>query len=100
MKRRDRWRDAGLPGTDTRASRVFKLLRAACFLYKERNYYQLHPAVQEEGTREEEGEKHTSTVSLPGHFGDPQGDEVFVMELRVLECHRRFVQRLRQLVFD
>jgi hypothetical protein len=103
-------RDAGLPGTDTRASRIFKLLLQTCFLFKERNYYHdpscgyahgnfyvLHPEVQEEGTGGGGKEEEVSTISLPGHFGAPQGVEVLVLELRVLECHRRFAQRLRQL---
>jgi hypothetical protein len=102
--------DAGLPGTDTRACRMFKLLIAAGFMHKERNYYHdascgyahgnfyvLHPAVRPGEDAEEEGEGEVSTVSLPGHFGAPDGDEVFRLELRVLECHRRFARRLRQL---
>jgi hypothetical protein len=101
-------REAGIPGTNTRASRVFKLLDRAGFMslrhkyyhdemrgYSHGNFYVLDPGVTEPGP-EEEGEKEVSIISLPGRFECLDDHGLLVLELRCLQCDWRFGNRLRQ----
>jgi hypothetical protein len=101
--------EAGIPATNTRAARVFRLLARAGFMAKRFNYYHdpacgyahgnffvLDAGLCEAGGKKEE-EKEVSTTSLPGCFPDPDDQAKLLAELRRIECDRRFAQRLRQL---
>jgi hypothetical protein len=101
--------EAGIPATNTRAARVFRLLARAGFMDKQHNYF--HDAARGyahgnffvldagvcEAVEEKQEEKNVSTISLPGCFPDPDDQAKLVAELRRIECDRRFAQRLRQL---
>jgi hypothetical protein len=98
----------GIPGTNTRASKVFALLRQSGFIilrhkyyhdpvtgYRHGNFFVLSPLVtkDERGEREEE----VSTISLPPSFFSHEDDDLELLYVRCLWCEKRFGQRIGQL---
>jgi hypothetical protein len=99
----------GIPGTNTRASEVFKLLRGTGFIilrhnyyhdpasgYSHGNFYVLSPAVTND--QEEQKEEAVSTISLPPSFFSHDNDDLELLDVRCRWCEIRFGQRLGQLV--
>jgi hypothetical protein len=98
----------GIPGTNTRASKVFKLLRETGFVILRHNYYHdpatgyghgnfyvLSPAVTKD--QEEQKKEEVSTISLPPSFLCHDDDDLELLEVRCRWCEKRFGQRLGQL---
>jgi hypothetical protein len=98
----------GIPGTNSRASKVFALFRASGFLilrhkyyhdpvtgYRHGNFFVLSPLVTKD--KEEEREKEVSTISLPPSFRCQEDDDLELLSVRCLWCDLRFGQRIGQL---
>jgi hypothetical protein len=100
----------GIPGTNTRAGKVFKLLRQSGFMilrhkyyhdpvagYRHGNFFVLSPLV----TRDEEEKKEeedVSTISLPPSFFCHDDDDLELLDVRCLCCEIRFGKRIGQLL--
>jgi hypothetical protein len=97
----------GIPGTNTRASKVFKLLRASGFLilrhkyyhdpvsgYRHGNFFVLSPLVTKD---QEEKKEEVSTISLPPSFRCQDEDDLQLLLVRCQACDLRFGQRIGQL---
>ncbi len=97
----------GIPGTNTRASKVFKLLLGSGFLilrhkyyhdpatgYRHGNFYVLSPLVTKD--QEEQKEEEVSTISLPPSFFCHDDDDLELLDVRCRWCEKRFGQRLGQ----
>jgi hypothetical protein len=95
----------GILGTNTRASKFFKLLRESGFLilrhkyyhdpasgYRHGNFYVLSPLVTEDRRKEEE--KDVSIISLPPSFHCHDDDDLELLYLRCQWCDVRFAKRL------
>jgi hypothetical protein len=98
----------GIPGTNTRASKIFKLLRETGFIilrhkyyhdpvsgYGHGNYYVLSPGVTKDQEKEEE--KEVSTISVPPSFHCHDDDDLELLYLRCQWCEIRFGKRLARL---
>ncbi len=98
----------GIPGTNTRASKVFALLRQSGFLilrhkyyhdpvtgYRHGNFFVLSPLVTKD--EEEEREEEVSTISLPPSFRCQDDDDLELLYVRCQWCEIRFGQRIGQL---
>jgi hypothetical protein len=97
----------GIPGTNTRASKVFALLRASGFLilrhkyyhdpetgYRHGNFFVLSPLVTKDQREEKE---EVSTISLPPSFHCHDDDDLEVLYMRCQWCDLRFGKRLARL---
>jgi hypothetical protein len=97
----------GIPGTNTRAGKVFALLRASGFLilrhkyyhdpasdYRHGNFYVLSPLVTED--RGEKKEEDVSIISLPSSFYCYDDDDLELLVVRCQWCDLRFGKRLGQ----
>jgi hypothetical protein len=98
----------GIPGTNTRASKVFKLLRESGFLllrhkyyhdpatgYRHGNFFVLSPLVTKD--EEEKKERNVSTISLPPSFFCHDDEDLELLSVRCLWCDLRFGKRLARL---
>jgi len=98
----------GIPGTNTRASKVFALLRESGFLilrhkyyhdpvtgYRHGNFFVLSPLVTKD--EEEEKAEEVSTISLPPSFRCQEDDDLELLFVRCQACDDRFGQRIGQL---
>jgi hypothetical protein len=98
----------GIPGTNSRASKVFKLLRESGFLilrhkyyhdpatgYRHGNFFVLSPLVTK--GQEEEKEEEVSTISLPPSFRCKDEDDLELLCVRCRWCEIRFGRRIGQL---
>jgi hypothetical protein len=98
----------GIPGTNTRASKVFALLRASGFLilrhkyyhdpvtgYRHGNFFVLSPLVTKD--QEEREEEDVSTISLPPSFRCQDEDDLELLIVRCQWCDLRFGKRLARL---
>ncbi len=98
----------GIPGTNTRASKVFALLRASGFLilrhkyyhdpvtgYRHGNFFVLSPLVTKD--EEEETTEEVSTISLPPSFRCQEDDDLELLFVRCQWCEIRFGRRIGQL---
>ncbi len=94
----------GIPGTNSRASKVFSLLRESGFLilrhkyyhdpvsgYRHGNFFVLSPLV----TKKKEEE--VSTISLPPSFRCQDDDDLELLCVRCQACDERFGWRIGQL---
>jgi hypothetical protein len=99
----------GISGTNTRASKVFKLLRNSGFIIRRRRYYHdpgshyshgdyyvLSPVATKEA-QEEKQQEEVSTISLPPSFFSQDADDLELLYVRCLWCEKRFGQRIGQL---
>jgi hypothetical protein len=98
----------GIPGTNTRASKVFKLLRETGFIilrhkyyhdpasgYGHGNHYVLSPLVTKD--QEEKKEENVSTISLLPSFHCHDDDDLELLCVRCQWCDLRFGKRLARL---
>ncbi len=98
----------GIPGTNTRASKVFALLRESGFLilrhkyyhdpatgYRHGNFFVLSPLVTKD--QGEEGQGEVSTISLPPSFRCQDDDDLELLSVRCQLCDLRFGRRIGQL---
>jgi hypothetical protein len=98
----------GIPGTNSRASKVFALLRESGFVilrhkyyhdpatgYRHGNFFVLSPLVTKDQEEEREGE--VSTISLPPSFRCQDEDDLELLFVRCQWCEIRFGRRIGQL---
>ena len=98
----------GIPGTNTRASKVFKLLLGSGFLilrhkyyhdpatgYRHGNFYVLSPLVTKD--EEEQKKEEVSTISLPPSFRCHDEEDLELLVVRCQWCEIRFGRRIGQL---
>ncbi len=99
----------GIPGTNTRASKVFKLLRESGFIilrhkyyhdpatgYRHGNFFVLSPLVTKDQGKEKEEE--VSTISLPpSFFVAGTMTTARLLLIRCQACDERFGRRFRNL---
>jgi hypothetical protein len=98
----------GIPGTNTRANKVFKLLRESGFLilrhkyyhdpvtgYRHGNFFVLSPLVTKD--QEEKEEEEVSTISLSPSFFCHDDEDVELLYVRCQWCEIGFGKRLARL---